>query len=526
MSISAQAGAAAPRDLSAAAQGSAAAFAGAVVAAVGGFALTFVVARSLGSAGSGIFFQAVAVFTLLTSVVLAGSDTGLLRAISRSLALGRGHEVRGTLAVALLPVTLASTCCSLLLWWLAPEVAGLINHGSVSGTAVTSLRAVAAFLVFGTLCTALTQATRGFGALRPYLLVQNLLLPVGRPVLVLLGALTGLGAAAAPLLWAVPLLPGALVAAVVVRNRLRGVESRARRDGEPSSRPWPVLAREFWAFSSWRGLAAVVDLSLVWLDVLLVSALVGATASGIYATASRFVISGTLVMQAMRLAIAPQLSAMLARSEHDRAARLYRVATLWIVVTSWPLYLFMAIWAPLLLSVFGDGFRAGASCLTMLSLGMLLSLWTGNVGTVLLMGGRSSWVLLDKVAALAVNVTLNLLLVPRMGIEGAALAWVAAIAVDNLAASAQVRFGTGLRGYDRWSWFACGLAVLVFGVPGLAARWALGSGLGVALLTTTLSAAVYGLALWRWRAALELHELARLPRSVRRPTHRPGGPSS
>jgi O-antigen/teichoic acid export membrane protein len=517
MSAGARIQAAAPdTDLSAAARDGAAAFAGAVVAAAGGLVLTLVVARGLGSHGSGLFFQSVAVFTLATSIVLMGADTGLLRSVSRAVSLDRGCEVRGTLAVALTPVAAVSLLSSVLLWQVAPQVSRLLGQGGNGGEGVLALRAVAAFLVLGTLATALIQASRGFGALRPYLLVQNVLLPLGRPVLVLLGVAAGLAAAAAPLLWAVPLVPATLISAFVVRKRLHHVEARSDRAGEPAPRPWPVLAREFWAFSSWRGLAAIVDLSLIWLDVLLVSALVGAAASGIYATVSRFVISGTLVMQAMRLAIAPQLSGMLARAELSRASALYRRATLWIVVTSWPLYIVMALWAPHVLSLFGDDFRAGAACLTTLSLGMLLSLWTGNVGTVLLMGGRSSWVLMDKVAALAVNISLNLVLVPRIGILGAAISWVAAIAVDNVTAALQVRFGLGLHGYDRWSWLTCLLAVVVFGGPGLLARWVLGPGLTTAALATLVSGSVYALALWRWQRSLGLHELLDLPRAMRR----------
>ncbi|MFC7645736.1 polysaccharide biosynthesis C-terminal domain-containing protein [Streptosporangium lutulentum] len=47
----------------------------------------------------------------------------------------------------------------------------------------------------------------------------------------------------------------------------------------------------------------------------------------------------------------------------------------------------------------------------------------GNVQTVLLMGGKSSWSLLNKVVALIATVVLTFLLVPLFGIVGAAVAW-------------------------------------------------------------------------------------------------------
>jgi hypothetical protein len=72
---------------------------------------------------------------------------------------------------------------------------------------------------------------------------------------------------------------------------------------------------------------------------------------------------------------------------------------------------------------------------------MLVPLAAGNVGSVLLLGGKSTWVLLDKVAVLVVNVGLNLLLIPRFGILGAAMAWAVSIVVDNVLAVLQVHRG-------------------------------------------------------------------------------------
>mgnify|MGYP000290591202 CR=1 FL=1 len=52
--------------------------------------------------------------------------------------------------------------------------------------------------------------------------------------------------------------------------------------------------------------------------------------------------------------------------------------------------------------------------------------------SVLLLGGKSTWVLIDKVVVLVVNVGLNLVLIPRFGILGAAMAWAVSIVVDNV----------------------------------------------------------------------------------------------
>ena len=57
---------------------------------------------------------------------------------------------------------------------------------------------------------------------------------------------------------------------------------------------------------------------------------------------------------------------------------------------------------------------------------------------VLVTTGRSSWSLVNGLLAVVVNVGLDVLLIPRYGIIGAAIGWSAAIVLTNLLPLAQV----------------------------------------------------------------------------------------
>src|SRR6202044_2335295 len=58
--------------------------------------------------------------------------------------------------------------------------------------------------------------------------------------------------------------------------------------------------------------------------------------------------------------------------------------------------------------------------------------------------GRSSWSLANGLMAVVVNVTLDVLLIPRYGITGAAIGWAVAIIITNLTPLAQLAaFGPG-----------------------------------------------------------------------------------
>ena len=82
------------------------------------------------------------------------------------------------------------------------------------------------------------------------------------------------------------------------------------------------------------------------------------------------------------------------------------------MIASWPLYLVLAGFAPLLMGVFGDGYDVATDVVLVLSLTMLLATACGPVDSVLLMAGHSWLSLRNSTVALAVNVGLNFVLIP------------------------------------------------------------------------------------------------------------------
>jgi O-antigen/teichoic acid export membrane protein len=140
--------------------------------------------------------------------------------------------------------------------------------------------------------------------------------------------------------------------------------------------------------------------------------------------------------------------------------------------------------------------------MTVLCLAMLVNLAAGNVGTVLLMGGRSTWVLMDKGAALAVNVAANVALVPHFGITGAAVAWAVTIVGDSVLAFGQVRWGMRIGGSLRGLVLAGLLALGCFAVVPVAVRMVAGSSLPAMSVAIALSLALYLPMVWVRRDSL------------------------
>src|SRR5690606_7444524 len=126
----------------------------------------------------------------------------------------------------------------------------------------------------------------------------------------------------------------------------------------------------------------------------------------------------------------------------------------------------------------------------------------GNVQTVLLMAGKSSLALANKVATLVVNVVLSLALIPHFGIVGAAIAGGAGILVDTVAACIQVRRYVGLR-LRIVSLLLPGISTIIwFGAVGGAIRFTFGPSPAAFLGYLLVAGAGYAVTLWFGRKSL------------------------
>jgi len=455
---------------------------GAACFAISAFALVTILTRSLGARGAGAFLESVAVFSIISRASVLGADLGLVRFVSRFRGMGRIGSIRPMIAIALVPVLAVSSTIALGLFVLAEPVGRLVADAITEDQVASYLRLLAPFIPVGAVYLTLDGCAQGFGSMVPSVVVER----IGRPLIV---ALLVLGAVvidtsttALALTWATPWAI-ALVAMSLWVTRLLTASERTGSTGSHVGRG--ALARRFWRFSIPRSLGALLQLGILWADTLLIGALASTKEAGIYAASTRFLIVGAFAGLAITTAFAPQISSLLARSERARASSLFQTATVWLILLAWPIYLTVAIFAPVLVGAFGEGFSEGAVVLPIVAAGFLYASSCGPIDALLLMGGRSTLSMMNNLIALAANIILNLALIPSMGLRGAAIAWTTSIVLTNLLPTLEVRHTMGYHPYGR-AWFrAVAIAAVTVAIPLLAARGLIGAdraGLAVGLV--------------------------------------------
>ncbi len=158
------------------------------------------------------------------------------------------------------------------------------------------------------------------------------------------------------------------------------------------------------------------------MDVLMVSALVSPTQAGIYMIALKIGTLMEMVMAAVNTIAAPMIAGLHARNDYRGLEQLLRTTAKTVFVIVLAIGAFVILAGKPLLGLFGQEFQQGRQALIILVIGWAAASIVAPVDLLGGMTGHQRSTSMVMIAALGVNATLNLLLIPRWGIAGAAWA--------------------------------------------------------------------------------------------------------
>ncbi len=398
------------------------------------FVLSLILARWLGTAGYGAYAYAMAWAVFLTVPACLGLDNLLMRDVAAFEARSEWGLMRGLMRQANLLVLAISAGVALL--------AGVVSWVFLRRADPEMLSAfrVALLLVPILGLTRLMQASLqglhrvGLGQL-PGMLIHPLLL-----IFFLAGAhviLAGkLGAA---------LSMGLNVAAASVAL-LAGVWFLGQKFPEEAKLARPAYRRLAW-LDTILPLVFLSSMGTIYAqtDTLLLGAIKGAKAVGIYGIADRGAELVAFSLMALSPALGPTISSLYAKRDIKQLQSVATKSAQLTLLASTPLALAFILFGHwFLLHFFGPEFTRGQKALAILSVGQLVSVGMGSVGYLLIMTGHEGEAAKGIAISALVNVVLNGALIPVWGLEGAAVATATSTVVWNVLLAVKVRRKLGI----------------------------------------------------------------------------------
>jgi O-antigen/teichoic acid export membrane protein len=280
---------------------------------------------------------------------------------------------------------------------------------------------------------------RSVGSARGEVLFNRLLRPAVRLVA---------AAGAASLGYSVVGVAGALAAGMGVLAVL-GLPATVSSTGiRPTLGNARVELRRFFHHATPIALSSIGKIFQNRVDVLLVSALLTATATGVYNVVLVLVTVAWIPLQAFNQLLPPVASELHANGETETLDSVYTAVTRLIVTAVVPVLAVQVVFGRALLSVFGPTYVRGYVPLVVYLGGVLTGSAVGATGWLLTMTDHQyARMALDWLLA-AINVTLTYVFVVEFGLPGAALGTSVAIVVQNLTQAFVLRRFEGLWPFD------------------------------------------------------------------------------
>jgi O-antigen/teichoic acid export membrane protein len=376
------------------------------------FGSRVLVARFFSQSQYGIFSLAWVILNIAVVVSTLGFQQGATRQIAYYRGKAEAAKVQGIISSSLQIAVTVSILISSILFFSSGIISTQIFHEP--GLAL-ALKIFSIAIPFFVLIQILAAIFLGFDDVKPKAYFQDILVNGLFPLLLLPVILLSLSFSIGIFAFLASIVITAIAFIIYTIKRAPFHMKRY-----PAISP---ISKELLLFSLPLLSVAVFSFTLNWTDTLMLGYFKTAEAVGFYNAAIPLAWLISLPLASMGFIYIPIVSQLYSQNLVAEMKRTYQVLTKWIFAASFPLFLLLFLFPEAILSFFfGAGYTEAAMALRILSLGIVFNAFLGANGITLVVLGKTKLVMWGSLLATGLNIVLNVILIPRWDITGAAIA--------------------------------------------------------------------------------------------------------
>lgn len=178
--------------------------------------------------------------------------------------------------------------------------------------------------------------------------------------------------------------------------------------------------------------AGVINVIYHNVDKYMIGILEGVTEVAIYNVALQFGTVSVIALTSVNVIFRPLIVKCYYDNDFKKIQEMYVITTKWIITINLMIFGMILVFSEDIMHVSGEEFIVGSMALILIAMGQVVNAAVGSVGNINQMTGKPSYMLISAACAMVVNITLNILLIPMYGINGAAIATAIALAIQNV----------------------------------------------------------------------------------------------
>jgi O-antigen/teichoic acid export membrane protein len=400
--------------------GAASAFSAKVAGAGLVFLSNIMLARILGTSGTGVYFLSITIVSIGVTI----ASLGLNNAVLRFASIAHARKDKSTLAVLFRKSTALIIAAGVTIGVVFRLIIPVLPFSSAgTGELQTVLPVMLIAIVPLSLIQIQGEFFKAMGKPGKATVIQSVILPMFM--------VTGLAAfrwsggatvAEVVLLYTTAAIVAVLFALLALQHDVPGIwRDQCRFDTRKLLRTsLPLL----WVAS--------MNLIMGWTDILFLGIWTDSATVGVYGVATRAASLTGFILIAINSVITPRFAVLYNEKKLDALERVTQLGAMWMLLIALPAILVLLLFSEQLLRLFGEGFVQGAPFLRILVVGQLINVSTGSVGYLLMMTGHERLMRNNIMLSALINLTGNFLLIPRFGAAGAAFSTAFSLAFMNL----------------------------------------------------------------------------------------------
>ena len=390
-----------------------------IFAAAAAFGFNVLLARTVGVEGTGLYFLTLSIITVVAVVGRLGQENAVLRYVSEERAKESWSGVKGVIENSFSWVFLSSLIVTAMLWIISPWlVDSVFDKPNLLGT----LQVMACSIPFLCLLLIGAEALKGLKHTGIGVAVQSLMVPASGIFFLLIYNYFYKGLAA-PFAYLSATIVVSIVMVLILksvtREDFRGISAKFDKNIQ-SKIGYPFLA------------IALLNIVMTSSGTFIIGIFHTETEVAFFGIASRLATLTSFILIAVNSIAAPKFAELHAKNDMVALERLARRTCMLTIVFAAPLLGAFLIAPKFFLGFFGAEFQDASFSLQILAIGQFVNVATGSVGYLLIMCGQEKKMRTNILIATFVAIGANILLVPELGVEGAAIATSISLAFMNL----------------------------------------------------------------------------------------------
>ncbi len=186
-------------------------------------------------------------------------------------------------------------------------------------------------------------------------------------------------------------------------------------------------------------LSSSLYIIMLWADTIMLGIFRSEEEVGVYNVAVKIATIMSITLFAINSIAAPKFSELFFKSDMKGLEKIVHLSTKLIFWSSFPILLVIFLFPSFILGIFGEKFTLGVYALLILTAGQFVNAISGSVGYFLQMTGKQNVFQNILLGATVLNITLNYILIPKYGINGAALASMISMCFWNISSGLYIR---------------------------------------------------------------------------------------